>query len=82
MLPHDRLDGFRCLICVIEWDCGNIVMKNVCFDNAVKKLAANKTKLAIYRSSSTTGVGPGMGLIMRKRRVSMLEVGDGDFEDG
>lgn len=82
MLPHDRLDGFRRLICVIEWDCGNIVMKNVGFDNAVEKLAANKTKFAIYRSSSTTGVGPGMGLIMRERRIGMLEVGDGDFEDG
>lgn len=54
-------------------------MENMGFDDAVEELPADETKLAIYRSSSTTGKVPRVRFIMWKRRIGVLEKGDGHF---
>ncbi len=81
MLAHDGLNGFGGLICVVKRDSGDVVMEDMSLDDAVQELAANETKLAIYRSSSTTSIVPCLRLIVRKRRIGMLEKGDGHFKD-
>lgn len=52
-------------------------MENMGFDDAVEELSADETKLAIYRSGSTAGEVPRVRFVMGKRRIGVLEKGDG-----
>lgn len=36
MAAHDRLDGLGGFVGVVKWDCRNIVMQDVGFDDAVE----------------------------------------------
>ncbi len=76
MSAHDGFDGFRRFVCVIKWDGGYVVVENMGLNDAVQKLAANETEFAIDGCSSATSIGPGVGLVVGKRRVSVLKVCD------
>ena len=78
MLAHDRLDGFRRLVRVIERNRGDVVMKHVRFDDAVEEGSTNEAEFAVDGSRSATREVPGVALVMRKGGVCMLEEGDAD----
>ena len=64
MAAHDRLDGFGGFIGVVKGNGGDIMVKDVGFDNAVEELAANETEFAIDGCGGATSVSPGVGLVV------------------
>ncbi len=78
MTAHDRLDGFGCLVCVVEGDGANVVVKDVGFNNTVEESATDKTELAIDCRSGSTNIVPAFGRVMGKSGISVLKVGDGN----
>lgn len=78
VLAHDWLDGVRCLVGVIEWDRGDVVVQDMGFYDAVEDVATDKAELTIDRSSSTTSEVPGFTGVVGKGGIGVLEVGDGD----
>ena len=78
MFAHNRLNGFRGLVCVIEGNGRNVVVKNVSLDDTVEEGAADETELAVDRRGGTTGEGPLFRLVVRKGRIGMLKIGDCD----
>ena len=61
VLSHDGLYGFGRFVRVIKWDGANIMVKDMGFDDTMKQLTADETKLAINCRSSATSVSPGRG---------------------
>lgn len=78
MLTHNWLYGLSGLVSVVEGDCRDIVVENVGLDDSVKERTTNEAKFAIDCCSGATSEGPGMRIIVRKGRVSMLKVRDGN----
>lgn len=74
MLPHDWLDSFGCLVRMVERNGGNIVMKDVSFNDAVQELTTDEAKFAINSGSSTTNVVPSFGRVMGQRWVGVLKI--------
>lgn len=54
------------------------MVEDVGLDDAVEQCAANEAELAVNGSSGTSGVGPGLSVVVRKGRVSVLEESDGN----
>lgn len=79
MAAHNGLDGFRCLVGVVEWNGANVVVENVSFDNTVKEMAADETEFAIDGCSGSSNIIPGLAIIMRKTGISVLKVSDGHY---
>lgn len=79
MLAHNFLDGFAGLVRIVEWDSANVVMKNVSLDDAVEKFTADETEFTIDCRCGATCEVPDGSVIMRKTRIGMLEVGDGNW---
>jgi len=77
---HDRLDSLASFIGVIEGNSGDVVVKDVCFYDAVEKVAAYKAEVAVDGAGSTAGESPSFRTIMRKSRISVLEICNGDCE--
>ena len=82
VLAHDWLDGLGGLIGVVERNGGDVVMEDVSLDDTVEELATNESKLTIDGSGGTTGKVPRVCVVVRKRWVSVLKVGDGDWCGG
>jgi hypothetical protein len=80
MTTHNWLDGFGGFICVVERDGADVVVKNVGLDDAVEESAADETKFTINCCSSSTNIVPAFGRVVRKRWVSVLKVGDGNWK--
>jgi hypothetical protein len=78
VLAHDLLDGLGSLVGVVEGDGRDVVVENVGLDDAVEEAAADETELTVDSSSGTASVGPGLSVVVRKGRVSVLKVGDGN----
>lgn len=78
VLAHNRLDRLGRLVGVVEGNGGDIVVQDVGFDDTVKKTASNEAELAIDRGSCSTRVGPGVGVVVGKSRVSVLKEGNGN----
>ena len=76
MLAHDRLDGLGCLVCVVEWNCRDVVVEDVRFDDAVKKVSTNEAELAIDCGCGATGEIPSVTFVVRQRRVGVLKEGN------
>ena len=70
---HDGLDGFGGFVGVIKGNGRHVVVKNMGLDDAVEKLAADETKLAVNGCGRATGIGPRAGLVVRKGGVSVLK---------
>ena len=75
---HDGLDGLGGFVSVVEGNGGDVVVEDVGLDNAVEKVTANEAKLTVDGSSGTTGVGPGLGVVVRQSGVGVLQEGDHD----
>lgn len=80
MAAHDRLDSLSGLVSVIEGDGADVVVQDVCFDDAVEEVWANGPEVAVNGRCGTASEGPGLGGVMRERGVSVLEEGDCDCE--
>jgi hypothetical protein len=78
MFAHNRFDGFGGLICVVEGNGRDVVVKDVGFDNAVEESTTDEAEFAVDCCGGATGEGPGFGLVVRKRGIGVLEVGDCD----
>ncbi len=75
---HDLLDRLAGLVGMVEGDSRHVVVQHVRLDDTVQKLAADETELTIDGSSGTAHVVPRFGSVVRKRRVGVLQVGDGN----
>ena len=78
MLAHHWLDGFSSLIGVVERDGGDVMVQDVSLDDAVEQLTADEAELAIDGRCGAAGKVPGRAVVVRERRVGVLEVGDGN----
>lgn len=78
VLAHDLLDSLGGFIGVVEWDCGHVVVEDVGLDDTVEECATNEAKLTVDGSGGATSVGPGLRIVMGKRRVGVLKEGNGD----
>lgn len=78
MFAHYRLDGFGCLISIVEWDCADIVVQDMSLDDAMEKLSSDEAEFTIDCGCCSSGVCPGLSSIVRKLRIGVLEVGDCD----
>jgi hypothetical protein len=77
---HDWLDGLSGLISVVERDRADVVVKNVGFDDAVEESAADEAKFSVNGCSGTTNIVPASGGVVRKRRICVLEIGNGNWD--
>jgi hypothetical protein len=80
MTTHDWLDGFGGFICVVEGDGADIVVKDMGFNNTVEESATNETEFTIDCCSSSANIVPGSSCVVRKSWISVLEVGDSNWE--
>ena len=80
VLAHDLLDGLGGLVGVVEGDGGNVVVKDVGLDDAVEESAADEAELAVDGCSGTSGVGPGLSVVVRKSGVGVLEEGNSNCQ--
>jgi hypothetical protein len=78
VLAHDGTDGIGGLVGVVEGDGANVVVEDVGLDDAVEEVAADEASLAVDGSSGATDEVPLLGVVVRKRGVSVLEEGDGN----
>jgi hypothetical protein len=76
---HDWLDSLGGLVGMVEGDLGDVVVQDVCLDDAVEERAADEAEFAIDGCGGTTSEVPGLAGVMGKGRIGVLEVGDGDY---
>jgi hypothetical protein len=72
VLAHDLLDCFAGLVGVVKRNGGDIVVENMCLDNAVEEITTDETEFTIDCRGGTSGVCPGRGFVMRKGWVCVL----------
>ena len=58
VLAHDCLDAFGSLVCMVEGDGADVVVKDVCLYNAVEELSSNEAKLPVDGGGSSSGISP------------------------
>ena len=78
VVAHDGLDGLSSLVSVVERNGRDVVVEDVGLDDTVEKVATNEAELAVNGGSGSTSEGPGVGIVVRKRGVGVLEEGDGN----
>lgn len=76
MFAHDLLDGFSGLVGIVKGNGGDEVVGNVGLDDTVEEMTADESEFTIDGCSGTTSVGPRFGVVVGKRRVSVLEEGN------
>ena len=54
------------------------MVEDVGLDNAVEELAADEAEFAVDGGSGAAGEVPGVASVVRKGRIGVLEVGDGN----
>jgi hypothetical protein len=79
MFAHNRFDGFRGLVCVIERNGRDVMVQDVGFDDTVEERATYEAELTVDCRGGTTSEGPGFRLVVRKRGISVLEVRDCNY---
>ncbi len=55
------------------------MVKDVGFDDTVEELTANETEFTIDCRTCSANISPGTGVVVRKRWVGMLEIGNGNY---
>jgi len=78
---HDRLDSLGSLASVVEGNGADVVVQDVRLDDVVEEVGTNRPEVAVDSRSGTTSEGPGVGSVVRKRGVGVLEEGDGDYKN-
>ena len=76
MFAHNLLDRLGRLVCIIKWDSGYIVMENMSFDDPMEHGTSNETELAINGSCSSPSVAPCGVVVVRERRITVLQERD------
>lgn len=76
---HDRFDGLAGLICMVERDGADVVVQNVCLDDAVEQSAANEAKLTVDGCSGSAHIVPAATGVVRKTWIGVLEVCNGNL---
>lgn len=66
------------LLGVVEGDLGEQVVHNVVVDNLVEEVATNEAKAAVDGGERALDEGPCLSIVVRHRRVSVVQVGDGN----
>lgn len=79
MRAHDWLDTVTSKSCVVKGNSANIVVEDVGFNYVVEDMLANKAKVTIDSGRGSTSKVPRLGLVVRKCRVGVLEIGDGHY---
>lgn len=79
MAAHDRLDGLAGLVGVVEGNQADVVVQNVSLDDTVEKVTADEAEFTVNSRSGATGEIPGGRLVVRERRVGVLEESDGNW---
>ena len=67
---------------MVERDGGDKMMEHMGFHNAVHDVSTNETEFSINGRSGATSKIPNVVFIVRKLRVSVLQVSDGDYNVG
>lgn len=78
---HDGLDGLGGLVGVVEGDGADVVVQDVCLDDAVQQVAADESELAINGRGGALDKGPLLACVVGQGRVGVLQEGDGNWED-
>jgi len=78
---HDRLDSLGSLASVVEWDGADVVVQDVRLNDVVEEVGTNWPEVAVDSRSGTTSECPGVGRVVWKRRISVLEEGNGDYDE-
>lgn len=73
MLIHDGFDSLGGLLSVIEWNCRNVVVKDVAFNDAVEEVSADEAEVSIDGGSGAPDECPCVVIVMGERRVRVLE---------
>lgn len=76
VLTQNLLNSFRGRTGIVERNTGNKVVQNVGLDNVMEDVRANKGEFTVNSSSGTTSKVPFLMVIVRKSRISVLEVGN------
>ena len=72
MTTHDGFNGLGCLICVVEGDCADVVVKDMGLNDAVEESATNEAEFSIDCCSGSANIVPAFGCVMRERGVGVL----------
>lgn len=56
------------------------VVNNVVLNDAVEDVATNETEFAIDSRGGALNEGPVLGLVVRRIRMSVMQIGDGDYD--
>ena len=75
---HDWFDGFGSFISVVKGDRADVMMQNVCLNNAVENTAADETEFSVNSCGGTTDIVPASSCVVRKRRIGVLKIGNGN----
>jgi hypothetical protein len=78
MASHNRFNGLGCLIGMIERNRAHVVVEHVSLDDAMEKMATDKSEVAINCRSGATNVVPGCTSVVRKTWVGVLKIGNRD----
>ena len=63
---------------MVEGDCGNEVVADVCADDVVEQMSVDESKITVNRGSSSTSESPGLVVVVRHRGIRVLEESDGN----
>lgn len=79
MLAHDGTNGIRCFVSVVEWDRANIMMQDVCLNNAMQQVSANEAHLSVNGRCRAADIVPFFVGVVRQGRISMLKESNGNY---
>lgn len=77
MTAHDLLDGFSGLVGVVEGNGADVMVEDMGLNDAVHQLSSDESKFTVDGRCGATSIRPGLGKIMRKGGVGVLQIGNG-----
>lgn len=78
VFAHNFLDSLASLIGMVKGDRADVVVEDVGLNDTVEERTSDETELAVDGGSGATSEVPDLRLIMRKSRVGVLQIGDGN----
>lgn len=78
VLAHNLLNGLGGFVGIVERNGGDEVVGDVGLDDTVEEMTADESEFTINGGSGSASVGPGFRVVMRKRRVGVLEESNGN----
>ena len=78
VLAHDGANGLASLVRVVEGNGADVMVEDVCLDNAVEEVAANPAHVAIDGRSGAANEVPLLSLVVGQGRIGVLQESDGN----